>query len=266
MDKLPFPVSFATEIPVEHRQLVLKSNLWTRWIARVLEQFHVASVRFHSVDVIRRKGVPAPLFIKLEAQATDLEGKRQHGIVLLRGGAVGVLVVLICEGERYLLLVDQPRFPLAERHSLEIVAGILDKSDDPVEIALDELREEGQIEARAEELIDLTGFWQADSTGFAASCGLLDETIRLYALEREVDRATLDAMNGKDQDYQEEGEWIRTVVLPYEQAARRFQDGKCFVALFLYERFLQEHRRSLYAPDSPHGHRADGGAARPSSR
>ena len=37
----------------------------------------------------------------------------------------------------------------------------------------------------------------------------------------------------------EEIEWIKTVVLPYEEAARQFIDGKNLIALFLYERWKQ---------------------------
>ena len=100
--------------------------------------------------------------------------------------------------------------------------------------------EEAQIVADDSELIDLTEFWWKGSTpGFAGSCGLLDERIRLYAIERDVTREQLDAMNGKNQTYVEENEWIRTEVLPYEEAAHKFVDGKNLIALFLYERWLE---------------------------
>ena len=78
--------------------------------------------------------------------------------------------------------------------------------------------------------------------GFAASCGLLDERIRLYAIERDVTPEQLKAMDGKDQEYNEEIEWIKTVVLPYEEAAHEFIDGKNLIALFLYERWLESRR------------------------
>lgn len=245
MQALSFPVTFSAEISSTDQMVVLQSPLWRGWLSRIQAQFVVQAVHFSSADIISRHGQKTPLFIKLKATATDLEGKPQHGITVLRGGAVGVLVVLRCEGKPYLLLVDQPRFPLAERHCLEIPAGILDWSDNPVEIALAELREEAQIEARADELVDLTAWWDADSTGFAASCGLLDETIRLYAVERTVSADELRAHDGREQNYQDEHEWIQTVVLPYEEAARRFRDGKCFVALFLYERWLAARGRNL---------------------
>lgn len=245
MSEFFFPITFASEISPEQQEIILRSELWQSWLSKAQVPFRIQSVHFSSVDIISRHGSKTPLFLKLKAVATDLEGKPQHGIVLLRGSAVGVLVVLRCEGKPYLLLVDQPRFPLAERHTLEIPAGILDWSGDSLEVALAELREEAQIEARAEELVDLTQWWEPGSEGFAASCGLLDETIRLYVLEREVSVDELKAHDGREQDYQDEHEWIQTVVLPYEEAARKFRDGKCFVALFLYERWLAAQGRTL---------------------
>ena len=107
-------------------------------------------------------------------------------------------------------------------------------------MALSELEEEAQIVADESELIDLTEFWWKGSTpGFAGSCGLLDERIRLYAIERDVTREQLAAMNGKNLTYVDENEWIRTQVLPYEEAAHKFVDGKNLIALFLYERWLE---------------------------
>ena len=148
--------------------------------------------------------------------------------------------MLRCEGEKYLLLVRQPRLAISETTSLEIPAGILDWSGDYRKVALSELEEEAQIVADESELIDLTEFWWKGSTpGFAGSCGLLDERIRLYAIERDVTREQLAAMNGKNQTYVDENEWIRTEVLPYEEAAHKFVDGKNLIALFLYERWLE---------------------------
>ena len=88
----------------------------------------------------------------------------------------------------------------------------------------------------------MTDFWWKGSTpGFAGSCGILDERIRLYAIERDVTREQLRMMDGKNQTYVDENEWIRTVVLPYEEAAHQFVDGKNLIALFLYERWLKRN-------------------------
>lgn len=236
--------SFAAEIAEADKPVLLNSRIFTEWLKKSQEKFQVKKIHFASVDFLRKGR--QPLFIKLEATATLPDGRPVHGITVVRGNAVGVLVVLRCDGKPYLLLVRQPRFPISEQASLEIPAGILDWSGDYRKVALSELEEEAQIKAADSELIDLTEFWyQGTSEGFAASCGLIDERIRLYAIEREVTADQLKAMDGKDQQYTEEIEWIRTEVLPYEEAARKFVDGKNLIALFMYERWLKAQGRSL---------------------
>ena len=230
--------TFAPEIAADDYQVILDCNFFFFFLTAVKSRFKVQKVHFASVDFLRK--VHRPLFIKLSAMATLPDGRPVNGIVVLRGNAVGVLVVLRCEGEKYLLLVRQPRLAISETTSLEIPAGILDWSGDYRKVALSELEEEAQIVADESELIDLTEFWWKGSTpGFAGSCGLLDERIRLYAIERDVTREQLAAMNGKNQTYVDENEWIRTEVLPYEEAAHKFVDGKNLIALFLYERWLE---------------------------
>ena len=234
--------TFASEIAADDYQCILDCNFFKAWLATAKSKFIVQKIHFVSVDFLMK--VRSPLFIKLRATATLPDGRPVHGIVVVRGNAVGVLVVLRCEGEKYLLLVRQPRFPITETASLEMPAGILDWSGDYRKVALSELEEEAQIVADDSELIDLTEFWWKGSTpGFAASCGLLDERIRLYAIERDVTREQLQAMNGKNQTYVDENEWIRTEVLPYEDAAHKFVDGKNLIALFLYERWLKAQGR-----------------------
>ncbi len=233
--------SFSPEIAEVDRPVVLESRIYREWLEASQKKFVVTKVHFSSVDFLRKGR--QPLFIKLTATATLPDGRPVHGIVLVRGNAVGILVVLRCEGKKYLLLVRQPRFAISEQASLEIPAGILDWTGDYRKVALSELKEEAQIDAEESELIDLMDFWyQGKSDGFAASCGLLDERIRLYAIERDVTPEQLRAMDGKDQQYTEEIEWIRTEVLPYEEAARQFVDGKNLIALFLYERWLQSRK------------------------
>lgn len=236
--------SYAEEIAEADRPILLNSRIFKDWLKKAEEKFTVTKIHFSSADFLRKGR--QPLFIKLTATAFLPDGRPVHGIVLVRGNAVGVLVVLRCEGKPYLLLVRQPRFAISERASLEIPAGILDWTGDYRKVALSELEEEAQIKADDSELIDLTEFWyRGMSEGFAASCGLVDERIRLYAIERNVTREELAAMDGKDQKYTEEIEWIKTEVLPYEEASHMFIDGKNLIAMFMYERWLKAQGRTL---------------------
>ncbi|MDR1759594.1 MAG: NUDIX domain-containing protein, partial [Fibrobacter sp.] len=201
--------SYSPEIAEETRAAVTESELFQNWFRKANREFKIAKIHFSSVDFRHKSN--APLFIKLSAEASLPDGRPVNGIVLLRGNAVGVLVVLRCEGKPYLLLVEQPRFPIASVRSLEIPAGILDWSADYRKVALEELKEEAQIRAEDSELIDLSGFWHENrAPGFAASCGLLDEFVRLYAIERTVTPEELQKFHDRKQQYQEENEWIRT--------------------------------------------------------
>jgi len=236
--------SFNDSIAKEDYSAILESRIFTEWLSATSSKFVITKIHFDSVDFLMKER--RPLFIKLKATATLPDGRPVHGIVLVRGNAVAVLVVLRCEGKRYLLLVRQPRFPISEFGSLEIPAGILDWTGDYRKVALSELKEEAQIDAQESELIDLMDFWyKGASEGFCASCGLLDERIRLYAIERDVTPEQLKAMDGKDQVYQDENEWIRTEVWPYEDAGHQFVDGKNLIAMFLYERWLKSQGRDF---------------------
>lgn len=64
------------------------------------------------------------------------------GIVFLRGGAVGVLVILDCEGEEYTILTKQARVPIGDSQLPEIPAGMLDGSGNFKGVAASELEEE----------------------------------------------------------------------------------------------------------------------------
>ena len=226
------------------KKALLKSSIFTQWLHKASKNFTIKKIVFQSFDF--RTHSEEALFIKLKAEAYLKTGELVHGIVVLRGDAVAVLVVLRSENKAYLLMVEQPRFPIASTRSLEIPAGILDKSMQHEKIALEELKEEAQIEVHKDELINLTAFWQGEvATGFACSCGLLDEHIYFYAVEREVSPEELQQLDQKNQVYQEEGEWIKTVVMPYEEAAKCFVDGKNLIALFLYERWLKAQGRKL---------------------
>ena len=244
MSNKPVEYTFSDEVLVEDRDAVLNSFLFQNWLAHAQKNFIVSKIHFSPVDY--RFKNHSPLFIKLTATATLPDGKPVHGIVLVRGNAVGVLVVLRCEGKPYLLLVRQPRFAISEPESLEMPAGILDWSKDYRKVALSELKEEAMIDATDDELIDLTGFYtDGKLDGHAGSCGLLDERIRLYAIERDVTPEELKRLDGRNQEYTDENEWIKTVVLPYEEAGKQFIDHKNLLAMFMYERYLSAQGRHL---------------------
>jgi len=96
-----------------------------------------------------------PGFIKFRADVTK-GGNRVPAIVFCRGGAVGILVVLYCSSNRYVLLTEQPRAPVGCSTFLEIPAGMLDGDGHFAGVAAAELREEAGLVISGEDLRDLT--------------------------------------------------------------------------------------------------------------
>ena len=77
------------------------------------KRIELESVEIQNVDMFG----PRVGFVKIKADSTLVDGITHHqhrlpGICFLRGGAVTILVVLICEeldGQVFSVLVDQPR-------------------------------------------------------------------------------------------------------------------------------------------------------------
>jgi hypothetical protein len=102
---------------------VLNAVPFRDWAADMDEGLIIHSVTVNDVDYFG----PRVGFIKFTADA-EFHGHRVPGIVFMRGGAVAILVVLRCEGERWVLCCRQPRVPAGKAAFLEIPAGMLDGS------------------------------------------------------------------------------------------------------------------------------------------
>ena len=141
-----FPAGFSES----DRRALLETPMVVRWLRKMEREFRLSRVEFVSVDWMRREPRRA-LFAKLRADARDLSGRPTNGIVLLRGDAVGILVVLRVEGEAEprLLLTRQARVPAAEPSLAEIPAGMMDGSESPREVAVREMKEETGLDATA---------------------------------------------------------------------------------------------------------------------
>jgi 8-oxo-dGTP pyrophosphatase MutT (NUDIX family) len=80
------------------------------------------------------------------------------GAVFIRGGAVAILVIVVCEGRKYVLLTRQYRVPMGSA-IVEAVAGMLDDDrdvngkPDPYGVAIKELKEESGLELKRADLI-----------------------------------------------------------------------------------------------------------------
>ena len=118
-------------------------------------------------------------FIKFRATAQVKVGGEKGiitvpGIVFMRGGAVGVLVILECDGKEFTLLTKQARVPVGLSELPEIPAGMLDGSGHFKGVAAEEIAEECNIVISEEELVDLTELaWGDRYKGMLPSAGTI---------------------------------------------------------------------------------------------
>ena len=104
------------------------------------------------------------------------------GAVFVRGGAVGILVIVECEEQKYALLTQQIRVP-GGHDFVEVIAGMLDENGDPKGVAVKELYEESGITIKADDLIEVSTMYP--------SIGGCDEAIICYntkLLKMDIDR------------------------------------------------------------------------------
>ena len=196
----------------------------------------VQDIHLHSVDMFG----PSVGFIKFEATAKVNVGGEKGvvtvpGIVFMRGGAVGVLVILECEGKEYTILTRQARVPVARHDLPELPAGMLDGSGKFKGVAAEELEVRCSIKISEDELVDLTELAYGDShKGIIPSGGGCDEFIRLFVCRRVVKPEALEKLQGRLTGSETEGGLIKLNILPVSDMWQTTPDAKalCAVALF----------------------------------
>ena len=224
--------SSAPGIDQDIQDKAIASKPFQDWLKSVSDRFVVKGVKFQSVDMFG----PRVGFIKFVADVTDTNGKFIPGIVFMRGGAVGMLPVLKCQGKRYTILTVQPRVPAGRFDFVEIPAGMLDGSGNFGGVAAKELKEELEMVVTQDELIDLSAF-AGYAGGVFVSPGGTDETLRLFAFERDVTAEELASYEGKCTGVIEEGEQI-TLKIAELDTLWKVDDGKTVVAWTLYQQYV----------------------------
>lgn len=231
----------------------LASSLFVDWVASLEPAFVVSSVEIQSIDFFG----PRVGFLKILVAAT-CHGKPVPGVIFLRGGAVAILPILTCRGERWVVCTRQPRIASGVSNFLEIPAGMLDGSGRFTSVAATEMREETGIEIQASELQDLTALAyeggsphsgtqvspfsskKAHAPGVFPSVGACDEFIRLMLYTREVSEQYLAQLRGRLTGNAEEHENITVQLFRYEDVWRAAPDMKTLSAMFLYQKLSEE--------------------------
>lgn len=196
---------------------------------RRLEAGGSAIESIEPLEVVRKPNGEV-LFAMLRLQATGPDGRPLPPVAVLRGDYAAVLVALYNreDGACRYLLVYQARTGSGAME-LEHPAGMVDNEAEPSAVALRELWEETGFQARPEELIRL------HTEPLFTSPGLLDEAGWLFAIERSLPRATIDALDGKQISAPDDNENIALAVLTPVEAKRRIRNANGRLHCFLYE-------------------------------
>jgi ADP-sugar diphosphatase len=188
-------------------------------------------------------------FLKFQVAARKWNEKMNEvafvpGIVFMRGGAVGILCILIEAetGKEYALITLQPRIPVGYADFAEIPAGMLDGEPNHQRFAgkaAKEMNEETLLEIKDTELYDLTQLaYSSKYKGMYPSAGGCDEFLKLYLYRRYISREVLDLLK---MAHGGEGasEVIKLKVVPLENLWREAPDAKALSALYLYTKFQE---------------------------
>ena len=192
----------------------------------------VQSIEVQSVD---KFGSGRVGFIKIKT-VTIRNGVKIPGIVVLRGSAVGVLIILTDKEtkKQYTILTEQPRVPVGQI-TLEIPAGMTDGDGNLKGVAIKELEEECGLKANSDDLIDLTELaYGGKFPGIYSSMGLLDETIRLFLWQLELPHEKVMELEGR-LGGEDDHEQITLRLVPFEDVWLKFPDPKTLCSIFLYQ-------------------------------
>ncbi|RPA81984.1 hypothetical protein BJ508DRAFT_414457 [Ascobolus immersus RN42] len=203
--------------------------------------FTLNSITIQSIDYKGNK--PDILFVKLKTEITNKDGDHIPGIALLRGGSVGMLVILEDNetGDEWVPLTVQPRIPVGTLTMLELPAGMLDGSDQFAGQAAKELKEECGLTIKQNELVDLGELAMGkDKAGLVPSAGGCDETIRLFMCRKKIGKDKIEELKGKKGALYDKGEKITLEIVKLKDLWKSTQDFKALAAWALYKGLKDE--------------------------
>ncbi|EON68359.1 hypothetical protein W97_07617 [Coniosporium apollinis CBS 100218] len=217
--------------------------------------YKLRSINIQSVDFFG--GGDKIGFIKLKADVSNDDSEKLPGSVFLRGGSVGMMIVLQpddvpenTETDKHVLLTLQPRIPAGSLSLAELPAGMLSDQGSFAGGAANEIREETGLEVSEDSLVNMSELAlppTGDSTGEKLqratypSAGGSDEFIPIFLHQRRVKRDTLKEWQGKLTGLRDHGEKITLKLVRLEELWREGgRDAKALVGWALYEGLRRE--------------------------
>lgn len=185
----------------------------------------------HTNEVYTKyRGNGEALFALVELDATTPEGDKIPPVCFIKGQIVSVLVCLIDKEskEKFLLMVRQRRI-CHGGYVYEQVAGMVDTTDDPWDVAQREVEEETGLEISKEQLSLL------NEKPYYTTTGTSDEALFFYCCELEMSKEEIFAFHQQHRGMEHEHERIITEVIPLKEARKYLDNTSGLLNLFLYE-------------------------------
>ena len=223
--------------------------------------FHSAPYKLRKIDIqaVDYFGGERIGFIKLKAEISNDNGEKLPGSVFLRGGSVGMMLILQpddvpanTEDEKHVILTLQPRIPAGSLALAELPAGMLDDSGTFSGGAAKEIEEETGLKIPAENLINMTELALPKSSsdheeqlqqGVYPSAGGCDEFVPLFLWQKRIPREQMKEWQGKLTGLRDHGEKITLMLCPLEKVWKvGGRDAKVLAGWALYEGLRKEGR------------------------
>ncbi|MCJ1458853.1 hypothetical protein MMC28_009227 [Mycoblastus sanguinarius] len=218
--------------------------------------YKLRNIHIQSVDFFGGKRVG---FVKLKAEVSNDNGEKLPGSVFLRGGSVGMMLILQpndipsnTEDEKQVILTLQPRIPAGSLTLAELPAGMLDESGTFSGGAAKEIAEETGLEIPANDLINMTelALQKASSDeeenlqqGVYPSPGGCDEFVPIFLWQKRIPRDQMKEWQGKLTGLRDRGEKITLMLCPLEKLWRLGgRDAKVLAGWALYEGLRKERK------------------------
>ncbi|MFN0200960.1 MAG: NUDIX hydrolase [Bacteroidia bacterium] len=169
------------------------------------------------------------LFSFVSVDALTPEGGKIPPICFIRGASVSVLVCFIDKEtkEKYLLLVKQRRV-CNGAFSYEQPAGMVDKDDEPLAVAVREVEEETGLQVSESQVIPL------NTEAYYSSPGACDEALYFFYCEIELSKEEMMQHDSRTMGVKAEHEHIETCVVPMHEAKRLITNNNGLLNYYLY--------------------------------
>lgn len=244
-------------------------QIWLSTLQQSLKQQQHPSHEFHKDPYVLRKIDIQAVdffkggrlgFVKLKADVSNKSGESLPGSVFLRGGSVGMLLLLqpddvhpSMEDEKRAILTIQPRIPAGSLAFAEIPAGMLDDSGSFAGGAAKEIQEETGLTIPQDELIDMTSLAlqsvaeandvESLRKAVYTSPGGSDEFIPLFLCQKRMPRKDIESLQGRLTGLRQDGEKITLKVVPLKELWKAgLRDGKTLASWALYKGLKEEGR------------------------